>query len=132
MECTVVSLLRDGDRAGSLAFTAAYAIGKDSADKADAWTFIQYMTGSRGMTVWTSQGVAIPSRSDVPTPLGYDVNASVAKDPNTVSPPAIVGWSKVIDAFNNEAKKQIQNRKFDPKKAAQAVLSKAQSAWPSS
>ena len=121
-----------GKHTGSLAFTAAYAIGKDSVNKADAWTFIQYMTGSRGMTVWTSQGVAIPSRSDVPTPLGYDVNASVAKDPYTVSPPAIVGWSKVIDAFNNEAKKQIQNRKFDPKKAAQAVLSKAQSAWPSS
>lgn len=121
-----------GKHTGSLAFTAAYAIGKDSANKTDAWTFIQYMTGSRGMTVWTSQGVAIPSRSDVPTPLGYDVNASVAKDPNTVSPPAIVGWSKVIDAFNNQAKKQIQNKKFDPKKAAQAVLSAAQAAWPSS
>lgn len=119
-------------RAGSLAFTAAYAIGKDSANKADAWTFIQYMTGSRGMTIWTSQGVAIPSRSDVPTPLGYDVNAFVAKDPYTVSPPAIVGWSKVIDAFNNQAKKQIQDKNFNPAKAAAAVLSAAQAAWPSS
>lgn len=118
--------------AGSLAFTAAYAIGKDSANKADAWTFIQYMTGSRGMTIWTSQGVAIPSRSDVPTPLGYDVNALVAKDPYTVSPPAIVGWSKVIDAFNNQAKKQIQDKNFNVAKAAAAVLSAAQAAWPSS
>ncbi len=117
---------------GSLAFTAAYAIGNDSADKTDAWTFIQYMTGSRGMTIWTSQGVAIPSRSDVPTPLGYDVNALVAKDPYTVSPPAIVGWSKVIDAFNNEAKKQIQNKNFNVAKASASVLSAAQAAWPKS
>jgi multiple sugar transport system substrate-binding protein len=116
--------------AGSLAFTAAYAIGKDSADKTDAWTFIQYMTGARGMTIWTSQGVAIPSRSDVPTPLGYDVNALVAKSPYTVSPPAIVGWSKVIDAFNNEAKKQIQTKNFNVAKASASILSKAQAAWP--
>jgi multiple sugar transport system substrate-binding protein len=122
--------LPTGKHAGSLAFTAAYAIGKDSANKADAWTFIQYMTGSRGMTIWTSQGVAIPSRSDVPTPLGYDVNAMVAKDPFTVSPPAIVGWSKVIDAFNNQAKKQIQNKNFNVAKASAAVLSAAQGAWP--
>ncbi len=118
--------------AGSLAFTAAYAIGTDSADKADAWTFIQYMTGSRGMTIWTSQGVAIPSRSDVPTPFGYDVNALVAKSPYTVSPPAIVGWSKIVDAFNNEAKKQIQNKTFNVAKASASVLAKAQAAWPSS
>lgn len=124
--------LPTGKHTGSLAFTAAYSIGKDSADKTDAWTFIQYMTGSRGMTIWTSQGVAIPSRSDVPTPLGYDINALVAKDPYTVSPPAIVGWSKVIDAFNNQAKKQIQNKNFNVAKASAAVLSAAQAAWPSS
>lgn len=117
--------------AGSLAFTAAYAIGVDSADKTDAWTFIQYMTGSRGMTIWTSQGVAIPSRSDVPTPVGYGVNALVAKNQYTVSPPAIVGWSKVIDAFNNKAKSQIQDKNFVPAKAAAAILAAAQAAWPS-
>ena len=115
---------------GSLAFTAAYAIGKDTANKSDAWTFIQYMTGSRGMTIWTSQGVALPSRSDVPTPLGYEANGIVAKDKYTVSPPAIIGWSKVIDAFNNKAKASIQDKNFDPKKAASAILSAAQAAWP--
>lgn len=117
--------------AGSLAFTAAYSIGKDSANKAEAWTFIQYMTGSRGMTIWTSQGVAIPSRSDVPTPLGYGVNAKVANDPYTVSPPAIIGWSKVIDAFNNKAKALIQDKNFVPAKAAAEILATAQAAWPS-
>jgi multiple sugar transport system substrate-binding protein len=117
-------------QAGSLAFTAAYAIGKDSANKDQAWTFIQYMTGTRGMTIWTSYGVAIPSRSDVATPLGYEVNGVVAKEKTTVTTPAFVGWSKVVDAFNNEAKKQIQNKKFNVASATSAVLAKAQAAWP--
>ena len=116
--------------AGSLAFTAGYAIGKESANPAQAWTFIQYMTGARGMTVWTSYGVALPSRSDVSIPLGYEVNGMVAKAPTTVTTPAFIGWSKVIDAFNNEAKKQIQDKKFIPAKAAAAVLAAASAAWP--
>ena len=122
--------LPSGVHNGSLAFTAAYSIGKDSANKNEAWTFIQYMTGSRGMTIWTSQGVALPSRSDVPTPLGYEANGIAAKDKYTVSPPAIIGWSKVIDAFNNKAKASIQDKNFNPAKAAAAILSAAQAAWP--
>jgi ABC-type glycerol-3-phosphate transport system substrate-binding protein len=117
--------------AGSLAFTAGYAIGKESANPAQAWTFIQYMTGARGMTVWTSYGVALPSRSDVSIPLGYEVNGMVAKAPTTVTTPAFVGWGKVIDAFNNTAKKQIQDKNFVPAKAAAAVLAAASAAWPS-
>ena len=54
--------LPSAKQAGSLAFTAAYAIGKDSPNPKQAWTFIEYMTGARGMTVWTSYGVAITSR----------------------------------------------------------------------
>lgn len=117
-------------KAGSLAFTAAYAIGKESAHPAQAWTFISYMTGARGMTVWTSYGVALPSRSDVAIPLGYEVNGVVAKLKTTVTTPAFVGWSKVIDAFNNEAKKQIQDKNFNVAKASAAVLAKASAAWP--
>lgn len=116
--------------AGSLAFTAGYAIGKESANPTQAWTFIQYMTGARGMTVWTSYGVALPSRSDVATPLGYEVNGAVAKMATTVTTPAFVGWSKVIDAFNNEAKKQIQNKNFVPAKAVASILNAASAAWP--
>lgn len=115
---------------GSLAFTAAYAIGKESTNKDQAWTFIQYMTGVRGMTIWTSYGVAIPSRSDVVTPFGYEVNGVVAKEATTVTTPAFIGWSKVVDAFNNEAKKQVQNKKMNVPSATTAVLAKAQGAWP--
>jgi multiple sugar transport system substrate-binding protein len=117
-------------QAGSLAFTAAYAIGKDSPNPKEAWTFIEYMTGARGMTVWTSFGVAIPSRSDVATPIGYEINGSVAKLPTTVTTPAFKGWGDVVGAFNNEAKKQIQNKNFDVKKASAAIIAAANAAWP--
>ena len=117
-------------RASSLAFTVAFAIGKESAHPAQAWTFISYITGSRGMTVWTSYGVALPSRSDVVIPLGYEVNGAVAKLKTTFTTPAFIGWSKVIDAFNNEAKKQIQDKNFNVDRASAAVLAKASAAWP--
>jgi len=117
-------------QAGSLAFTAAYAIGKDSPHPKEAWTFIEYMTGARGMTVWTSYGVAIPSRSDVATPLGYEVNGTVAKLATTVTTPAFKGWGDVVGAFNNEAKKQIQDKNFNVKKAVAAIIAAAEAAWP--
>jgi len=117
-------------QAGSLAFTAAYAIGKDSPNPKEAWTFIEYMTGARGMTVWTSYGVAIPSRSDVATPLGYEVNGVAAGMKTTITTPAFKGWGDVVGAFNNEAKKQIQDKNFDVKKASAAIIAAANAAWP--
>lgn len=122
--------LPSAKQTGSLAFTAAYAIGKDSAHPKEAWTFIEYMTGVRGMTVWTSYGVAIPSRSDVATPLGYEINGSVAKLASTVTTPAFKGWGDVVGAFNNEAKKQIQDKNFNVKKATAAIIAAAEAAWP--
>ncbi len=114
----------------SLAFTVAYAIGKDSVNKDAAWTFIQYMTGSRGMGIWTSYGVAIPARSDVATPFGYEVNGAVAKAATTVTTPSFVGWSKVVDAFNNETKKQVQNKNMNVASAAAAITAAANAAFP--
>jgi hypothetical protein len=88
------------------------------------------MTGARGMTVWTSYGVAIPSRSDVATPLGYEVNGVAAGMKTTITTPAFKGWGDVVGAFNNEAKKQIQDKNFDVKKATAAVIAAANAAWP--
>jgi hypothetical protein len=82
------------------------------------------------MTVWTSFGVAIPSRSDVAIPLGYEVNGVVAKLATTITTPAFKGWGDVVGAFNNEAKKQIQDKSFNPKKAAAAIIAAAEAAWP--
>ena len=57
----------------TISYTAAYAIGADSKNKDQAWVLLQYLVGKDGMTKWTEGGVALPSRSDVPTPKGKDV-----------------------------------------------------------
>ena len=57
----------------TISYTAAYAIGADSKNKDQAWVLLEYLAGIDGMTKWTSGGVALPSRSDVPTPQGKDV-----------------------------------------------------------
>jgi multiple sugar transport system substrate-binding protein len=114
----------------SLAFTVSYSIGTDSPHKDAAWTFIQYMTSARGMGIWTSYGVALPSRTDVATPVGYEVNGAVAKKPTTHTMPAFVGWSKVVTAFNSEATKQVQNKNMNVASAVKAIISAANAAWP--
>jgi multiple sugar transport system substrate-binding protein len=57
----------------TISYTAAYGIGADSVNKDQGWTAAQYFTGPDGMKLWTSGGIAVPSRSDVPVPEGFDV-----------------------------------------------------------
>jgi len=57
----------------TISYTAAYGIGADSVNKDQGWTVLQYLTGTDGMALWTSGGIAVPSRSDVPVPAGFDV-----------------------------------------------------------
>jgi multiple sugar transport system substrate-binding protein len=56
----------------TISYTAAYGIGADSANKDQGWTAIQYLTGPDGMKLWTEGGIAVPSRSDVPVPEGFE------------------------------------------------------------
>ena len=63
----------------TISYTAAYAIGADSKNKDQAWVLLQYLVGKDGMTKWTEGGVALPSRSDVPTPKGKDVLVAQAE-----------------------------------------------------
>jgi multiple sugar transport system substrate-binding protein len=60
------------DEPVTISYTAAWAMGADSVNKDQGWTFMQYATGPDGMAVWTSGGIAIPSRSDVPAPAGFE------------------------------------------------------------
>jgi multiple sugar transport system substrate-binding protein len=56
----------------TISYTAAYAIGADSANPDQGWTVIQYLTGPEGMKKWTEGGIAVPSRSDVTPPAGFE------------------------------------------------------------
>jgi multiple sugar transport system substrate-binding protein len=57
----------------TISYTAAWAMGADSKNKDAGFTALQYLTGPDGMTLWTSGGIAVPSRSDVPVPAGFEV-----------------------------------------------------------
>lgn len=57
---------------GTMAYTVAYVMNKDSEKKDAAWKLISYLTGKEGMETWTSKGFELPTRKSVATTLGYD------------------------------------------------------------
>ncbi|ARV63245.1 ABC transporter substrate-binding protein [Nostocales cyanobacterium HT-58-2] len=60
------------DKKGTMVFTVAYVMNKQTQHKAEAWELISYLTGKEGMTKWTQTGFALPSRKSVAQKLGYD------------------------------------------------------------
>ena len=104
-------------------FTASYSIGTDSANKDQAFALMSYLTGPEGMTKWTEGGVALPSRSDVPTPAGKDV---LTAESAYARPGAgfIPGFTKVQDAFNSALTAEIQNKTY----SADAVVAATKAA----
>jgi len=57
---------------GTMVFTVAYVMNKQSQHKAAAWELISYLTGKAGMQKWTATGFALPTRKSVAQQLGYD------------------------------------------------------------
>jgi multiple sugar transport system substrate-binding protein len=89
----------EGRERATLAFTVSYSIGVDSANPDAAWVLLSYLTGQEGMEIWTSQGLALPSREDVPTPEGRD--ALVASNEYARPWSFVPRFSDVVDAFNS-------------------------------
>jgi multiple sugar transport system substrate-binding protein len=56
---------------GTMVFTVAYVMNKQSQHQAAAWQLISYLTGKAGMEKWTSTGIALPTRRSVAQKLGY-------------------------------------------------------------
>ena len=96
----------------TISYTAAYSIGADSENKDQAWVLLQYLAGVDGMTKWTEGGVALPSRSDVPTPAGKEVlvDQSEAAKPGSGFMP---DYPDVQKAFQDAFTAEIQNGTFD-------------------
>ncbi|MBD2448357.1 ABC transporter substrate-binding protein [Nostoc sp. FACHB-152] len=57
---------------GTMVFTVAYVMNKQSQHKAAAWELISYLTGKAGMQKWTATGFALPTRKSVAQKLGFD------------------------------------------------------------
>jgi multiple sugar transport system substrate-binding protein len=107
----------------TISYTASYSIGADSANKDQAWVLMQYLVGKDGMTKWTEGGVALPSRSDVPTPKGKEVLVSQAQYAKPGSG-FMKGYSDVQKAFQDAFTAEIQNKTY----SADAVISATKAA----
>jgi multiple sugar transport system substrate-binding protein len=88
-----------GSQQATLAFTVSYSIGVDSENPDAGWSLLSYLTSAEGMEIWTSQGLALPSRSDVPTPQGRDALIAGAEYAHPWS--FVPGFGNVNTAFNN-------------------------------
>ena len=62
------------DQPGTMVFTVAYVMNRQSQHKREAWELIAYLTGQAGMQKWTSTGFALPSRKSVAKALHYETD----------------------------------------------------------
>jgi multiple sugar transport system substrate-binding protein len=60
------------NKSGTMIFTVAYVMNKQSQHKTEAWELISYLTGKQGMQKWTGTGFALPTRKSVAANLGYE------------------------------------------------------------
>jgi multiple sugar transport system substrate-binding protein len=60
------------NKSGTMIFTVAYVMNKQSQHKAEVWELISYLTGKEGMQKWTGTGFALPTRKSVAAKLGYE------------------------------------------------------------
>ncbi|MGI0487401.1 ABC transporter substrate-binding protein [Pantanalinema rosaneae CENA516] len=91
---------------GTMVYTVAYVMNRQSLHKQAAWTLIAYLTGKVGMEKWTSTGFALPSRRSVAAKLQVD------RDPLRM--PLVAGvqyatpWqvgrypATIMNSFNNQ------------------------------
>ncbi|HTL88527.1 MAG TPA: ABC transporter substrate-binding protein [Leptolyngbya sp.] len=65
---------RVNNRKGTMIYTVAYVMNRQSKQKAASWKLIEFLTSESGMKSWANQGVALPSRRSVLAELKYDRN----------------------------------------------------------
>jgi multiple sugar transport system substrate-binding protein len=104
-------------------YTAAYGIGVDSVNQDQAWVLMQYLTGPEGMAKWTEGGIAVPSRSDVAVPAGFETivaGAAYAKPGSGFMP----GYPDVLKAFGDAFLKQVTDKSYDAAPVVAATKAK--------
>jgi multiple sugar transport system substrate-binding protein len=66
-----VAFLPEGKQMATIAFTVSYSAPHENPLKEESWKLISYLTGKEGMKVWTSTGIAMPTRKSVAAQLDY-------------------------------------------------------------
>jgi multiple sugar transport system substrate-binding protein len=91
---------------GTMVFTVAYVMNRQSKHKQEAWELISYLTGKEGMEKWTSTGFALPSRKSVAKKLKFDgeaLRAPLLAGVSYATPWQIGQYPTVIaNSFNNQ------------------------------
>jgi len=95
-------------RTGNLGFTVSYSIAKDSKHKSQAFTLLTYLTGPKGMRVWTKNVGYLPSRKDVTPPPGRATFLREA--PWARAWQFAPGFSKVTDTANSELQAAFEGK----------------------
>ena len=95
-------------RTGNLGFTVSYSIAKDSKHKGAAFTLLTYLTGPKGMRVWTKNVGYLPSRKDVVPPAGR--NVFLREAPWARAWQFAPGFSKVVDTANSELQSAFEGK----------------------
>ncbi|MGD0584062.1 MAG: ABC transporter substrate-binding protein [Bacteroidales bacterium] len=66
-----VAFLPKGKQQATIAFTVSYSSPRENKLKDQTWKLLSYLTGKEGMTLWTSTGIAMPTRKSVAANLDY-------------------------------------------------------------
>jgi multiple sugar transport system substrate-binding protein len=105
----------------TITFTGAYAINPDSKNKDAAWVALQYFAGPDGMKLWTQGGIALPSRSDVPVPAGFEaiVAGTAYAHPGAGFMKGYSGANSVQSVFQNAFTAEVTNKTYN----ADAIIS---------
>lgn len=106
LDFATAELPKINDKPGTMVFTVAYVMNRQSAHKKAAWELIAYLTGKEGMQKWTSTGFALPSRKSVAKRLKYETDPLRAPLVAGVSyaTPWQVGQypAAITNSFNNQ------------------------------
>ncbi len=78
LEFGIAEVPRVNSKKGTMVYTVAYVVNKQSQHKTEALQLVSYLTSKQGMKAWTSQGFALPTRKSVTIALGYDKNPAYA------------------------------------------------------
>ena len=110
----------------TITYTAAMAMNPDSESKDAAWVLMQYMAGPEGMQAWTEEGIAIPSRNDVPVPAGFEVIVAGAAyaQPGAGFIKSYGGADSIQSVFQDAMVLQITNETFDAGPVVSATKAK--------
>ncbi len=65
LEFSTAKVPQVNNQPGTMVYTVAYVMNRQTQHKPEAWALISYLTGKVGMAKWTSTGFALPSRKSV-------------------------------------------------------------------